>query len=157
MQISVTSADPIKPDSYIFETNWLGGLCATDSCEIKEFNINREVFNIHGLWPERKQQSLEQCDTEKFAFDNLDNEIKSSARKNWVSIHYNHYRNADATASFITHEYIKHGSCSRKLYNENKPINPRVKRILDHAIAHQNVPGKVNKRAKWYIKLTLAL
>ena len=93
--------DPNRPDSYIFEANWLGGLCKAETCEIEEYKINREIFNIHGLWPEKAHSILEGCDTEKFDFKNLEPKVQQEVKRNWVSIHYSPFRNVGATAKFV--------------------------------------------------------
>lgn len=97
-------------DYLLLSLQWGPGVCATSDrpCE----RIPNQRFTIHGLWLQKdNKQEVQDC-----CFDNtfdykLIEEFKQDLDRYWFS-----YYSYDST-SFLSHEWLKHGTCARNIPN----------------------------------------
>jgi len=89
---------------YVFSCEWAGSVCETNNCNQDE-GVSETFWNIHGLWPSDGTLNPSYCTNEKFDPDQLQS-LDGKLTKYWNGL----YSSADA---FHSHEWTKHGTCSK--------------------------------------------
>jgi ribonuclease I len=86
-------------DYFLFETEWKPTNCKFMNCPSAYIG---EAFNIHGLWPERKDGNYpSNCSNAPFG---VSSSLEAELNKYWESY------NGD-NPDFWLHEWSKHGTC----------------------------------------------
>ena len=102
--------EEISYDSYVFALQWPNGYCAAyDSCEILN-KTEKNIFTIHGLWPNLKNgKRLPECTSGETINADLSG-LSFYMNKYWPSF-------KGSNKDFWLHEYNKHGYCMVKEKN----------------------------------------
>lgn len=87
-------------DRYIMAFTWMNTLCKQKHCSTR---LNKNRFNVHGLWPHTSLSSTIRCKKTKYLFSTYDGNIEELL-KVMQAFDGNHAR-------FIEYEVQKHGSC----------------------------------------------
>jgi len=94
---------------YVFACEWAGSVCQTNDCNQDE-GVSTAFWNIHGLWPSDGSMGPNYCTEEKFDASQI-KDLKEDLAKYWNGL----YSSADA---FHSHEWEKHGTCSKMTQHE---------------------------------------
>ena len=94
----------IRYDSYVFALQWPNGYCAAyDSCDILN-KTEKNIFTIHGLWPNLKNgKRLPECSSGETIDLDLSG-LSFYMNKYWFSF-------KGSNQDFWLHEYNRHGYC----------------------------------------------
>ena len=97
-------------DSYVFALQWPNGYCKVFNCESSLEKMEKNIMNIHGLWPSLKTgASLRECTKDIQVIDEENSELFQNMRKYWPSFR-------GSNTEFWNHEYNKHGYCMVQEY-----------------------------------------
>ena len=103
---TVTQTKYTEYDTLVVATEWSGSVCQIKKCNAGR-PANTNFFNIHGLWPNVKD------DFSKTPFDCKNTTVTIPSLPMDVQTALNYYWNplySDA-AGFLNHEWSKHGTC----------------------------------------------
>jgi ribonuclease I len=105
-------------DRYVFAIQWGPTLChkGNDRCRSKMESIPKNIFTIHGLWPNLSTgERLDKCNQgEDIIIEQDESEIYEQMETFWISFTHDN-------DSFWTHEYNTHGFCYAEKYNIEDP------------------------------------
>nr|QYF06682.1 S-RNase 8 [Solanum tuberosum] len=92
---------------------WPTSFCIGKNCERTPKN-----FTIHGLWPDSVGGELNYCDG-KAKYTRVKDEAFDKRNKHWPDLLLSDADNLK-NQGFWVHEYRKHGSCCKNLFNEKQ-------------------------------------
>jgi len=113
-------------DTLVIATEWAGSICRIKNCN-RGRPVNKNFFNIHGLWPNVLadfRKSPFDCKNTKVTINTFPMDLQSSLNYYWNPM----YSTADG---FMNHEWSKHGTCW-----DPEPIN------------YEDVPSDLKKVVK---------
>ena len=99
-------------DSYVFALEWTNGYCQINSCTSNIDELEPNIFNIHGLWPNLKSGKMLNPCTSGVTIKERKTKLFTDLRKYWPSFKGEY-------TDFWEHEYNKHGFCMVEEYNWN--------------------------------------
>ena len=99
-------------DSYVFALEWTNGYCQINSCTSNIDELEPNIFNIHGLWPNLKSGKMLNPCTSGVTIKERKTKLFTDLRKYWPSFKGEY-------TDFWEHEYNKHGYCMVEEYNWN--------------------------------------
>jgi len=103
---------PSDFESYTYSIQWGNTLCIPNkTCREKTKNWKKNIFNIHGLWPNGENgKQLPDCNTgNHINFEIDDDTLQKNMEIHWPSL-------TGPNAKFWEHEYNKHGYCYTHKY-----------------------------------------
>lgn len=95
--------DEQQVDYLLLSMTWQPGSCKSGKVKCKSYS---NVFSIHGLWPQNKNQNLQFCCTKEFYSERKIQSIKGSLRDSWPAL-----RDGREDSSW-EYQFNKHGSCA---------------------------------------------
>jgi len=105
-------------DQYVFAIQWGPSLCqkGNTSCHSKLESIPKNIFTIHGLWPNLSSgRRMDKCNQEEdIIIEHDESEIYQEMETFWISFTHDN-------ESFWTHEYNTHGYCYAQKFNIKDP------------------------------------
>ena len=103
-------------DSYVFAIQLPIVHCFKfPNCFEKLEKIPKNTFTIHGLWPNLKGKSKEDCNIgQRIDVEFSDEKVEHLAKRYWKSL-------KDDDKSFWEHEFNKHGYCWNLKYEKTYP------------------------------------
>nr|UUZ33043.1 self-incompatibility ribonuclease [Solanum habrochaites] len=127
-------------DSLQLVLTWPASFCYHNNCE----RITPNNFTIHGLWPDKEGILLQYCKP-KPKFRLIKDQLLDDLDKNWIQLKYpqTHARNKQP---LWEHEYLKHGTCCQKVYDQNTYFSLALRLkdkfdLLRTLQIHRIVPG----------------
>jgi len=94
---------------FVFSSEWAGSVCESNNCN-DDKGVSDTFWNIHGLWPSDGTINPNYCTEEKFDPSQLKN-ISDKLNKYWSGLYA-------SQNTFHSHEWTKHGTCSRMTQNQ---------------------------------------
>ena len=93
-------------DYLLLCTEWAGTVCKEQKCSYAQ-GINKNYFNIHGLWPTQNKNPMSPANCAQGSVQ-VNKYIQSGTKQDLTRCWSGLYSSMD---SFHTHEWTKHGSC----------------------------------------------
>lgn len=93
-------------DYLLLATEWAGTICKAQKCSYAG-GINRNFFNIHGLWPSQFKNPTSPANCAQGNVQ-VSKYIQSGTKQNLARYWSGLFSSMDA---FHSHEWLKHGSC----------------------------------------------
>jgi ribonuclease I len=135
-----------KYDSYVFATEWTGSICRSRKCNAGRPAV-KNIFNVHGLWPNDKVESPMDCTSDSISYSGLSDELRNMVDKYWNPLY-------SGSQFFLNHEWTKHGTCWDPSPERMSSVPNEVTGFLQTAISSN---GKVSALQEAYIRTTVAL
>jgi ribonuclease I len=136
-------------DTLVIASEWAGSVCQIKKCNAgRPFNPN--FFNVHGLWPNVKD------DFSKTPFDCKSTTVTINSLPMDVQTSLNYYWNPLYTpaASFLNHEWSKHGTCWNPAPLDFKLVPADLQRVV--AQAQGSMSDEFNHQIN-YIKTSISV
>ena len=115
-------------DYYAFASEWPGGVCKFRDCT--EDSTQGDTFNMHGLWPNADSgRHPFYCSSVPTNFNGLPGDLKSQLLHYWSGLY-------SSQATFLDHEWTKHGTCWRSDYGEVTSMPASVQGLLKEIRTH---------------------
>nr|Q7SID5.1 RecName: Full=Ribonuclease S-F11; AltName: Full=SF11-RNase; AltName: Full=Stylar glycoprotein F11; Flags: Precursor [Nicotiana alata]1IOO_A Chain A, SF11-RNASE [Nicotiana alata]1IOO_B Chain B, SF11-RNASE [Nicotiana alata] len=92
---------------------WPASFCYANHCE----RIAPNNFTIHGLWPDNVKTRLHNCKP-KPTYSYFTGKMLNDLDKHWMQLKFEQDYGRTEQPSW-KYQYIKHGSCCQKRYNQN--------------------------------------
>ena len=109
----------------MFVSEWPGTVCKFKNCTNGQ--VKRRHFNLHGLWPQYKNDSWPQnCTQTPLNYQNLSQSLKALVDEYWSGLW-------SSQEDFLAHEWGKHGTCWNPTYGVLNRVPTRLRNILKTA------------------------
>jgi len=112
-------------DTLVIATEWSGSVCIAKKCNANR-PVNKNFFNLHGLWPNVKDDFSKtpfDCKNSRITISSLPQSIQSSLAYNWNQLY-------GAADGFLNHEWQKHGSCWNPLVDNMSGVPSELKKVV---------------------------
>ncbi|XP_006347247.1 ribonuclease S-F11-like [Solanum tuberosum] len=93
---------------------WPPSFCHANSCQ----RIVPKNFTIHGLWPDKEGPQLLKYCKPKLKYNYFSDKMLNDLDKHWIQLKVDQ-ASALKDQRAWKYQYLKHGSCCQKIYNQN--------------------------------------
>nr|QYF06684.1 S-RNase 10 [Solanum tuberosum] len=119
---------------------WPASFCHANNCK----RIAPKNFTIHGLWPDKEGTLLQNCKPLP-TYIHFADKMLNDLDKNWIQLKYPE-RFARKEQPLWLYQYLKHGSCCQKVYDQNTYFSLALRLkdrfdLLRTLQLHRIVPG----------------
>nr|AAA50306.1 S11 [Solanum chacoense]AAB30528.1 self incompatibility [Solanum chacoense] len=120
---------------------WPPSFCHANNCQ----RIVPKNFTIHGLWPDKEGPQLLKYCKPKLTYNYFSDKMLNDLDKHWIQLKIDQ-ASARKDQPAWKYQYLKHGSCCQKIYNQNTYFSLALRLkdrfdLLRTLQIHRIVPG----------------